>query len=111
MALSEHEQRLLEEMERNLQQDSDFAARVSKANSGSAGKLVGGVIMLLVGVLLLISAVILQVAFFGVAAFLVMVAGLSIAAKNFTLPQLPEIKTENRGGFYEDRWNQRFGDQ
>lgn len=111
MALSEHEQRLLEEMERNLRQDPQFASKVSSVDSAnkSSGKLVGGVLLTLIGIGMLVFAVILQVAFFGVAAFAVMVIGLTIASANFTLPQLPEIKPQARGGnYFEDRWNQRF---
>jgi len=111
MALSEHEQRLLEEMERNLREDPQFASKVSAVDSAnkSSGKLVGGVLLTLLGIGMLIFAVILQVAFFGVAAFAVMVIGLAIASANFTLPQLPEIKAQGQGGnYFEDRWNQRF---
>ena len=111
MALSEHEQRLLEEMERNLRQDPQFASKVSSVDSSnkSSGKLVLGVLLTLAGIGLLIYAVMLQVAYFGVVAFAVMVIGLVIASSNFTLPQLPEINVNNQGSnFFEDRWNQRF---
>lgn len=111
MALSEHEQRLLEEMERNLRQDPQFASKVSSVDSAnkSSGKLVLGVMLTLAGLGLLIFSVMLQVAYFGVVAFVVMVMGIVIASANFSLPQLPEIKPNNQGGnFFEDRWNQRF---
>jgi uncharacterized membrane protein len=110
MALSEREQKLLEEMERNLREDSQFASRVSEVSSSnqSSGKLVGGVLLLLFGIGLLILAVILQVAFFGVAAFLVMLMGLVIASANFSLPKMPEIQKSQNPNRYEDRWNQRF---
>jgi hypothetical protein len=110
MALSEREQRLLEEMERNLREDSQFANRVREVDSSnqSSGKLVGGVLLLLVGIGFLILAVILQVAFFGVAAFLVMVMGLVIASANFALPKLPDMPKAQSGTYFEDRWNQRF---
>ena len=109
MALSEREQRLLEEMERNLREDSQFAGRVKAVDSAnqSAGKLVAGVLLLLFGVGLLITAVILQVAFFGVAAFLVMLMGLVIASTNFQAPKLPTPQKQS-GSFFEDRWDQRF---
>lgn len=112
MALSEREQKLLEEMERNLlQEDATFAKKVKEVSSSnkSAGKLVGGVIVTLTGLGLLIFAVALQVAFFGVVAFLVMVIGLVIASANFKLPELPNLPKGERGSsFFEDRWNQRF---
>jgi uncharacterized membrane protein len=112
MALSEREQKLLEEMERNLlSEDAQFAKSIRTASSSnqSAGKLVAGVLTLLAGIGLLITAVMLQVAFFGVVAFLVMLIGLVVASANFRLPALPEIDPKSKTSFFEDRWNQRFG--
>ena len=112
MALSEREQKLLEEMERNLlAQDADLAKALKGADSSnrSAGKLVAGVLVFLVGLGLLILSVVLQVAFFGIAAFLVMLIGLLVASANFRLPQLPAQGGQNKASFFEDRWNQRFG--
>lgn len=114
MALSEREQRLLEEMERNLMaQDAEFARTISNTNSAnqSAGKLVLGVLILLSGVGLLVLSVALQVAFFGVIAFLVMVIGLVIASANFRLPELPTAGEKPKSNYFEDRWNQRFGNE
>jgi len=53
----------------------------------------------------------LQVAFFGVIAFLVMVIGLVIASANFRLPELPAAAEKPKGNYFEDRWNQRFGNE
>lgn len=109
MALSEHEQRMLEEMERNLlAEDASLASKVGQVGSTnrSASKLIAGVLVMIAGLGLLIFSVAIQVAFFGVVAFLVMVAGLVIASSNFRLPELP--KPNASGSFFEDRWNQRF---
>lgn len=114
MALSEREQKLLEEMERNLMaQDAEFAKTISKTTSAnqSAGKLVLGVLILLSGIGLLVLSVVLQVAFFGVIAFLVMVIGLVIASANFRLPELPPVGDKPKSNYFEDRWNQRFGNE
>jgi hypothetical protein len=112
MALSEQEQKLLEEMERNLlQDDAAFANKVKSvgASNKSAGKLVAGVLTTLVGLGLLVYAVILQVAFFGVIAFVVMLAGLVVASSNFRLPNMPKLPEAGGGkNYFEDRWNQRF---
>jgi predicted phage tail protein len=110
MALSEHEQRVLEEMERNLLKgDASLASKVGQIGSvnKSAGKLVVGVLTMLIGVALLIFAVIIQFALFGAFAFAVMVAGLVVASANFRLPELPKA-TQRPTTFFEDRWNQRF---
>ncbi|MEY3614822.1 MAG: hypothetical protein RL460_135 [Actinomycetota bacterium] len=114
MGLSEREQKLLEEMERNLMaQDAEFAKTISNTTSAnqSAGKLVLGVLILISGLGLLVLSVALQVAFFGVVAFLVMVIGLVIASANFRLPELPAAGEKPKTNFFEDRWNQRFGNE
>lgn len=114
MALSEREQKLLEEMERNLlAQDADLAKTLRDAtpSNQSASKLVIGVLAFLFGLGLLILSVVLQVAFFGIVAFLVMLIGLTIASANFRLPELPKTDPGQQASFFEDRWNQRFGDQ
>ncbi len=112
MALSEREQKLLEEMERNLlQEDAGFASKVRSvgSTSKSAGKLVSGVLVTIAGLGLLLFSVALQVAFFGVVAFVVMLIGLIIASSNFQLPEIPNLPDRSGGkNFFEDRWNQRF---
>jgi hypothetical protein len=111
MGLSEREQKLLEEMERELlSSDAEFANRLKNPEKGSASKLVGGVLVMLAGVALLILAVALQVAFFGVFAFAVMLIGLIIASNNLKFPDLPKPGQQDSGGFFEQRWNQRFGE-
>lgn len=110
MALSEHEQRLLEEMERNLLKEDASLAQKSKqvgTTGSNAGKLVAGVLTMIAGIGLLIFAVTIQVAFFGVVAFAVMVMGLVVASSNFKLPELPKPQRQG-GSFFEDRWNDRF---
>lgn len=115
MALSEREQAMLEEMERNLMsQDAGFANRVKNVSSSnkSASKLIVGVLVLLAGLGLLGLAVVLQVAFFGVAAFIVMVIGIIVASSNFSLPAIPKVGgSSKKGSFFEDRWNQRFNNE
>jgi hypothetical protein len=113
MGLSEREQRLLEEMERELLEgDAEFASRLRTTGSASSSKLILGVVMLLAGLSLLVFAVILQVPFFGVAAFAVMFIGLVIASSNLKVPELPNITANQDGGgnFFESRWDKRFGE-
>jgi hypothetical protein len=113
MGLSEREQRLLEEMERELLAgDAEFASRLRSTGSASSSKLILGVIMLLAGLSLLVFAVILQVPFFGVAAFAVMFIGLVMASSNLKVPELPNLTgtQESGGNFFESRWDKRFGE-
>jgi predicted phage tail protein len=77
MPLSEHEQRLLEEMERNLyQNDADFVATVS----GRRGKpnyrlVVIGALLAVAGVAALVTGVIVQLPIIGVVGFALMLGG------------------------------------
>ncbi len=77
MPLSEHEQRLLEEMERNLyQNDADFVATVS----GRRGKpnyrlIVIGALLAVAGVAALVAGVIVQQPIIGVVGFGLMLGG------------------------------------
>ena len=96
-----------------MAQDAEFAKNISNTTSSnqSAGKLVLGVLILISGLGLLVLSVALQVAFFGVVAFLVMVIGLVIASANFRLPELPATGGKPKTNFCEDRLNQRFGNE
>ncbi|MEN9621310.1 MAG: hypothetical protein RL499_1503, partial [Actinomycetota bacterium] len=77
MPLSEHEQRLLEEMERNLyQNDADFVATVS----GRRGKpnyrlIVIGALLAVAGVAALVAGVIVRQPIVGVVGFGLMLGG------------------------------------
>lgn len=77
MPLSEHEQRLLEEMERNLyQNDADFVATVS----GRRGKpnyrlIVVGALLAVAGVAALVAGVIVRQPIIGVVGFGLMLGG------------------------------------
>ena len=109
MGLSEHEQRMLEELAKDLyESDQDFANRVKKQDPErkSSSRLVLGVLALVAGLGLLLFAVALQVAPFGIAAFLVMFIGVVLISSNLKLPNIPDGKAS--GSFFEDRWNKRF---
>jgi hypothetical protein len=95
MPLSEQEQRLLDEMERNLyQNDADFVATVG----GSRGRpnyrgITLGVVLVVVGIGVLIAGVNLSLLVVGVIGFAVMFAGVIIA-----LTPAREPKAATRGG-------------
>ena len=55
MGLSEHEQKLLDELERGLMEsDSGFAAKVQRVGN-PAGKLIGGVLLSIIGLGVLVA--------------------------------------------------------
>jgi hypothetical protein len=116
MGLSEHEQKLLDELERGLMEsDSGFAAKVQRVGN-PAGKLIGGVLLAIIGLGVLVSGVFLQFAPVGVLGFLVMLGGLVVATSNLQLPELPSGLSSPGSGpqgpgrnFFEDRWDKRQG--
>jgi uncharacterized ion transporter superfamily protein YfcC len=82
MPLSEHEQRLLDEMERNLyQNDADFVANISQAprHKPAYRAIVLGILIAVVGVAALILGVSIQLWFIGITGFLLMFAGVMVA--------------------------------
>ncbi len=82
MPLSEHEQRLLEQMERALYaEDPKFATsmRSDRAAAGDRRRVALGVVGLLIGLGLLVAGVAAKLVIVGVVGFLAMVGGLWLA--------------------------------
>ncbi len=82
MPLSEHEQRLLEQMEQALYaEDPKFATSLRSASSGRAsrGRAALGVIVFLGGIAILLGGAIIPLIPLGVAGFAVMVLGALLA--------------------------------
>jgi Protein of unknown function (DUF3040) len=120
MPLSEQEQRLLEEMERNLyQNDADFVATVGarKGRTNYRGVVVGSLIVV-AGVVALLIGVGIRQPIVGVLGFVVMFSGVLVAIapprkKNVGArpASTPDPKAERRSaGFMDslnDRWERR----
>ena len=82
MPLSEHEQRLLDEMERNLyQNDADFVEPVVARGRYDVAMLTVGALVAVVGLGLVLLGVIIQQPFIGILGFVVMLAGVLIAMR------------------------------
>jgi predicted phage tail protein len=81
MPLSEHEQRLLDEMERSLyQNDADFVAKVGGARVRPTYRaVVLGILLAVVGVAVLLTGVFVQVIIVGILGFVLMLAGVLVA--------------------------------
>lgn len=82
MPLSEHEQRLLEEMERSLyQNDAEFVASVEGAGRGRLNyrSIVIGILVAVVGLAVLVTGVVIRQPLVGVAGFGIMLAGVFLA--------------------------------
>ena len=122
MPLSEHEQRLLEQMERALYADDPKLAstlRGARLRSYDRRRVIGGAVGLLVGVGLLLAGVALKQGVIGVAGFLVMLGSAWLmmagyrarAAANPAAPTAGESKgkpRKARSSSFMDRMEQRW---
>ena len=122
MPLSEQEQRLLEEMERNLyRNDADFVHAVGgvRGRRPNYRSIVLGVLLAVAGVGALIAGVALQILIVGIVGFALMFAGVLIAitpgksgaaAPAPSEGSAPRAKRRSGGGFMDrmnDRWDRR----
>jgi hypothetical protein len=120
MALSEHEQRLLEEMERNLyQNEADVVTTLGAAKRApNYTAIVSGVVMAVVGLVLMLWGVGADLTWLGIVGFVVIFAGVMIAVT------IPGPVTEPRGQAkssakssgslmdqLNERWDRRRGGQ
>ncbi len=129
MPLSEHEQRLLEQMERALYaEDPKFASTLRQPviRQGSRKRLVLGVVVAALGLGLLLAGVAVKLPVVGVIGFVVMLGGAILAFTGGTTTEAPAAKKDagaqpgpssgstgsptESGGFMgkmEDRWRHR----
>jgi hypothetical protein len=117
MALSEHEKKMLEELERTLyEDDAKFAERVATARPSSAPRVVGGVLSVVIGISVLLFAAIAHIVIVGAVGFVLMLLGLALATSGHTSkpggqqnqkPSQPKPEKPAGGSFFEDRWNNR----
>lgn len=89
MPLSEHEQRLLEQMEKALYAEDPQFATALRANRGGAqrGRAVMGVLAFLAGMGLILAGVATTVVALGVVGFAVMLVGAVLVYSAFTAPR------------------------
>lgn len=118
MPLSEHEQRLLDEMERNLyQNDADFVAAVGNRRGRTNYRaIVLGVLLAIVGLAVLVTGVVIHQPIVGIVGFALMLGGVIVAMRpTHGGDELPDLGTSSRpargsnpqSGFM-DRLNERW---
>ena len=119
MALSDREQRLLDELERGLyESDPSLAAKISTGGTRTPARIIAGLAIGVIGVSLIVFAVILQVAWFGVFAFVVMLTGMIVASSNLNPESVAKGKSATNSAkpkssaknFFEERWERRQGE-
>ena len=130
MPLSEHEQRLLEEMERNLyHNDADFVASVGTPRGRPNYTLiVVGILIAVLGLGVIVTGVVVQQPIVGILGFVILLGGVLMAlapSKSGSVPQEPSADERagastrsastpsSRTGFMDrmnERWDKRQGD-
>jgi hypothetical protein len=123
--LSEHEQRLFEQIERSLAEDPKFASavRASDPRFHARRRVLVAAGVVIVGLGLLIYGAVIKTTPVAVAGFVVMLASLGYAVQSHRRSQSPDLhvvggttsrrprsRTGRRGSFLdrmEDRWRQR----
>ncbi|MEU2614310.1 DUF3040 domain-containing protein [Micromonospora sp. NPDC007271] len=125
MPLSEHEQRLFEQIERSLAEDPKFASavRASDPRFHARRRVLVAAGVVIAGLALLIYGAVIKTPPLAVAGFVVMLASLGYAVQSHRRSQSPDLhvvggttsrrprgRAGRRGSFLdrmEDRWRQR----
>ncbi|MFM6974324.1 MAG: DUF3040 domain-containing protein [Agromyces sp.] len=116
MALSEHEQRLLEEMERNLyRHDADFVSSVTGARGPVNYRFVAfGALIAIAGFALVVTALTTQFIALGVLGFVVVLGGVMLALRTTpasataTSARSSRSRAPRTRGSFMDRMNDRW---
>jgi len=117
MALSEHEQRLLAEMERNLyENEADIVTTLGERRSLNHRAIALGVIIALAGVITMLVGVYQNITIVGILGFAVLFTGVMVAvatpAKKTSATLPPSSSTSSAptpsGGSFMDRLNERW---
>lgn len=115
MALSEHEQRLLEEMERGLyaSEADSLKTRSEVKKKPSYKAILVGALAIIAGVGALIGAVVLGQIWLGLVGFVIMLAGVlfTVSPKNQVVEgsaSSPNAKSETMAERAERRWEERM---
>ncbi|MCQ9164273.1 MULTISPECIES: DUF3040 domain-containing protein [unclassified Arthrobacter] len=121
MPLSEHEQRLLDQLEQQLHdEDPKFAHTLASdpARSLSTRHIVIGILVMIAGIMVLLGGVAIKVIVVGIIGFLIMGAGVYIAISRPKFSRGPaggaKSATKPKSGFMnnlEERWEERRKDQ
>ncbi|GAA4254004.1 DUF3040 domain-containing protein [Dactylosporangium darangshiense] len=122
MPLSEHEQRLFEQIERSLAEDPKFASAVRATDPRFHAKrrMIAAGILLLAGMALLVYGVAISIPLLGVGGFLVMLCALAFGVQAYRRGQTTDLHAvggtasrrtrQRRGGLVdrlEERWRRR----
>ncbi|GHD00922.1 DUF3040 domain-containing protein [Zhihengliuella salsuginis] len=118
MPLSDHEQRLLEQLEKQLHQDQRFASTMKSGGGYSTRNIVIGALIGVVGVIALLVGISSQLIIIGVIGFALMCIGVyfALSKRGSARSQGPSKKSPGKGGSsfmadLEAKWDERRRDQ
>lgn len=110
MALSDHERKLLAEMEAALEQEDPrlLSTLTGKARTRQSSRALLGLSILALGAVVLISGLVAQATIVGVIAFVICLAGLLLIITNISLNSGGrKVKKPGWGSSLEERWDRR----
>ena len=110
MALSDHERKLLAEMEAALEQEDPrlLSTLTGKARTRQSSRAVLGLSILALGAVVLISGLVAQATIVGVIAFVICLAGVLLIITNISLNSGgKKVKKPGWGSSLEERWDRR----
>ena len=114
MALSDHERKLLAEMEAALEQEDPrlLSTLTGKARTRQSSRALLGVSLLALGAVVLISGLVAQATIVGVIAFVICLAGVLLIITNISLNTGgKKVKKPGWGASLEERWDRRNNDE
>ncbi len=110
MALSDHERKLLAEMEAALEQEDPrlLSTLTGKARTRQSSRALLGLSILALGAVVLISGLVAQATIVGVIAFVICLAGVLLIITNISLNSGgKKVKKPGWGSSQEERWDRR----
>jgi len=114
MALSDHERKLLAEMEAALEQEDPrlLSTLTGKARTRQSSRALLGLSILALGAVVLISGLVAQATIVGVIAFVICLAGVLLIITNISLNTGgKKVKKPSWGSSLEERWDRRNNDE
>ena len=119
MPLSDHEKRLLAEMEAALTQEDPrlVSTLTGKNRTPQSGRALIGGLVLLAGMAVLLTGLVAKTPVIGVVGFLIALSGLVLVLSNLRAPKVDskgstgKAKRKSFGSRLEDRWERRNFDR
>ena len=114
MGLSDHERKVLAEMEAALEQEDPrlLSTLTGKARTRQSSRALLGLSILALGAVVLISGLVAQATIVGVIAFVICLAGVLLIITNISLNTGgKKVKKPGWGSSLEERWDRRNNDE